>query len=80
MSQECLLIRNNMETLQYLLLQQRCSSSTSRQEHQCKSAQECNNARIQCNDELETNFEKLVLRCRTTTRINESQAASSSLL
>ena len=80
MSQECLLIRNNMETLQYLLLQQRCSSSTSRQENQCKSAQEeCNNARIQCNEELEINFEKLVLRCRTT-RINESQAASSSLL
>lgn len=78
MSQECLLIQNNMETLQYLLLQQRCSN-TSRQEHQCKSAQECNTARIQCNEELETNFEKLVLRCRTT-RINESQAASSSLL
>ena len=59
MSQECLLIRNNMETLHLLLLLKKCNGTLPPQP--CNDAHD---ARVQCREAVETNFEKLVLRCK----------------
>jgi hypothetical protein len=48
-----------METLHLLLLQKKCNGTLPPQP--CNDAHD---ARVQCREAVETNFEKLVLRCK----------------